>query len=76
MPKSAQKYYNSVTGMLKSCKILAVAGEQLCTWSQCYENMGPDKLAAVCMHVHAAPFECAIPTIQLFGFRQGTEYST
>jgi hypothetical protein len=62
--------------MLKSCKIIATTGEQFRRWLEGYENKGPDKLAAPRMHVRAAPFECAIPTIQLCGFRQGTEHST
>jgi len=62
--------------MLKSCKIMASTGEQLRRWLTHYENKGPNKLAALCMHLRAALFECAIPAIQLFGFRQGTEYST
>jgi hypothetical protein len=55
---------------------MASTGEQFRRWLERYENKALCKLAALRMHVRAAPFECAIPTIQLFGFRQGTEYST
>ena len=44
---------------------MEVAGELLRPWLHCYENNGPDKLAAYRVPVCAAPFECAIPAIQL-----------
>src|SRR6266566_2190064 len=75
VPRSAQETI-AVPPTEQFCKIIAVAGERLRRWPQCYENKIRNELATGRIPVFASPFEGAIPGIELRGFRQGTEHST